>query len=305
MHSNLASPVKAIKPTPKSAGKVTLVIGSGSVKCAAAVGVVKVLAENGIGIERVIGCSGGSIFATLIALQVSPENAKAATTRLWTRELTAKRNRLAILQSIAPKLFGFDLRTFSLRDHRPMKKLLSNFFGDRQIEDTPIPLHITATDFETGELVELSKGSISEAIRASSAIPFALPPVEIDGRMLIDGYVADPLPISVAIKHGAEVIVAVGFESPYQSKIDSVGRFAFQFSSIMANNLLKARFSFQSAVHHGEVIAMIPKFNQHISLFDTEKLPYIIAEGEATARQQLPYLLDLLNANAYTASQHC
>jgi NTE family protein len=279
--------------------KVTLVIGSGGVKCAAAIGVVKVLAENGIGIERVVGCSGGAVFASLIAQQISAADAQAITVKLWTTKVTSRKNRLGMLQAFAPKLFRFDFRTFSFRDSNRMIQILQQFFGNKRIEDTPIALHITATDFANGELVDLSKGSIAQAVLASSAIPLFLPPVEIDGKFLIDGYVADPLPISVAIKHGADVIVAVGFESPMQKKYNSFNRVASQFSSIMANNLLKARFSFQSAVHHNEVIAMIPKFKQTIGLFDTEKLPYIIAEGEATAREQLPYLLELLKASAY------
>ncbi len=85
--------------------------------------------------------------------------------------------------------------------------------------------------------------------------------------------------------------------------MNSVGKYASQFSSITANNLLKARFSFQSAVHHGEVIAMIPKFKERIGLFDTKKLPYIINEGEETARQQIGYLVNLLKAKAHATAQ--
>lgn len=277
---------------------VSLVIGSGSVKCAAAIGVVHALSEAGIGIERVVGCSAGAIFAALVAFRTDLGEARAATVRLWTKELTAARNTMGMLQVLAPRLFGFRAERFGLRDDTPMNSRLREYFGERRIEDAPIPLHITATDFANGELVDIGRGPIVDAIRASVSLPFAFRPVQLDGRLLVDGYLADPLPISVAMKHGARVIVAVGFESPYQEQVRSAGRFAFQLSAIMSNNLLKSRFAFHSIAHHAEMIAIIPEFQQRIRLFDTAKVPYIIEEGERAAREQLPYLRELLAAEA-------
>jgi len=102
--------------------------------------------------------------------------------------------------------------------------------------------------------------------------------------------------VGVAMREGANVIVAVGFESPYQTRISSAGRFAFQLSSIMTNNLLKASFAFHGLAHHSEVIAVIPRFEQRIRLFDTEKMPYIIEEGAQAMSEQVPYLRRLLAA---------
>ena len=121
--------------------------------------------------------------------------------------------------------------------------------------------------------------------------------MKLGGRLLIDGYMADPLPVSVAMKNGSRVIVAVGFESPYQEDIRSAGRFAAQLSAILANNLLKSRLAFQSAAHHSEMILILPQFKQRVRLFDTDKVPYIIEEGEQATLQQLPYLHALLQAN--------
>lgn len=277
---------------------VTLVIGSGSVKCAAAIGVAQVLAEAGITVERVVGCSGGALFATLIATGHDAASARDLTLRLWTKEIAAKRNTHAMLSVLAPKLMGFAASRFGLRDDRTINKRLRDAFGDLQIENTKIPLHITATNFGDGELVDLSRGPVTKAIRASLAIPFAFAPVELNGQLLVDGYVSDPLPISVAIKHGARVIVAVGFESPMMENIGSAGRFAMQLSSIMSNNLLRARYAFNSVAHHAEVITIIPEFTQRIRLFDTDKVPYIIEAGADAARQQIAYLKRLLADDA-------
>jgi len=273
---------------------VSLVIGSGSVKCAAALGVVKALTDAGIRIDRVVGCSAGALFAAITALGHDTASAKEITLRTWTRELTSRPNPMGYLRLLAPRLFGFRADTFGLRDDRAMLERVRSVFGDRRIEDTLIPLHITATDFATGELVELSSGSIVDAIRASLALPLAFAPVRLGGRLLVDGYLADPLPLSVAMKHGSRVIVGVGFESPYQDNVRSAGRFAFQLSAIMSNNLLKSKLAFHSIAHHSEVIMILPEFKQRIRLFDTAKVPYIVDQGEQATLQQLPYLRELL-----------
>jgi NTE family protein len=277
---------------------VALVIGSGSVKCAAAIGIQKALARAGIGLDMVVGCSGGAIYAALMAAGHPPAVSAEMTQRMWTREISQARNRRALLQALAPRWMRFKAEQFGLRDDRLLMARLKEAYGDARIEDMQIPLHITATDFSNGELVDLSTGSVVDAIRASAALPFAFSPWKVDGKLLVDGFLSDPMPVSVAVKHGASVIVAVGFESPYQESVTSAGRFAFQLSSIMSNNLLKSRFAFQSLAHHSEVLAVMPEFKQRIRLFDTAKVPYIIEEGERAAEEQMPYLKQLLARSA-------
>ena len=271
-------------------------IGSGSVKCAAAIGVVKALTDAGIGIDRVVGWSGGALFAAGVALGRDAITSRQLTMHMWTQEITSQRNNMGVLRLLAPRLFGFR-PTISACVATACSRARRDVFGDRRIEDTPIPLHITATDFPNGELVEIPRGGLVDAIRASLSLPLAFPPVKMHGRLLIDGYLADPLPVSVAMKHGSRVIVAVGFESPYQERVRTAGRFAFQLSAILANNLLKSRLAFQSAAHHSELILILPEFKQRVRLFDTDKVPYIIEEGEQATLQQLPYLHTLLNAD--------
>jgi NTE family protein len=273
--------------------RLAVVIGAGSVKCAAALGMQRALRREGIGIDMFVGCSGGAMYAAVAALGWSVEEATQATMRLWTREVTGRRNRLATLQAIMPRLFRFK-ETFGMRDDRLVLERLQAAFGDLKFADTQIPLYVTATDFRDGEQVVLSAGSLRDAIRASIAIPFVLPPVRIDGRLLVDGYLSDPLPVNVAMREGADVILALGFEAPYQRKISTPARFAFQLSSIMTNNLLRSRFAFHTASHHSELIAIVPAFEHHIGLFATEQIPYVIEEGERAMEQHLPYLRRLL-----------
>lgn len=281
--------------TKGNAKRVALVIGSGSVKCAASLGLQKVLKREGIEIDMVVGCSGGSLYAAAIALGHEVEAAEALTKRLWTRELTRKRDLRSLLAAFLPQIFPFSER-FGLIDDRLVMERLRAAFGESTFQDARIPLYLTATDFNNGEQVVFSEGRLVDAVRASIAIPYVFRPWRVGDRLLVDGFLSDPMPVGVAIRQGADIIVTMGFESPYQTKVTSVLRFAFQLSSITSNNLLKANFAFHNLAHHAEILPIIPQFTQRIHLFDTDKIPYVIEEGERAAEQQLPYLRRLLQS---------
>lgn len=280
----------------KGKPRVALVIGSGSVKCAAALGLMKVLERENIEVDLVVGCSGGAIYAACIALGWSTQKTTEATLRMWTRDVTKKRSTRALLQLVMPGLFQFD-ESFGLIDDRLINRQLREGYGGATFAQTRMPLFVTATDLYNGEQVVMSDGTIAEAVRASMSIPYIFPPYKLNGRFLVDGYQSDPLPIGVAIKEGADIIIALGFESPYQEQVTSLMRYNFQISSVTSNNLLKTNFAFHNLAHHSEIIPILPEFKYRIKLFDTDKLPYVIEEGERAAEQQLPYIKQLLNGN--------
>jgi NTE family protein len=283
--------------TAPAAPRLALVVGSGSVKCAAAIGLWRVLAREGITPDLLVGCSGGAVFAAGLALGHTADEVQAVAMRLFTREATSRPDRRALWRAAFPRLFGFGER-WGMRDDRPLMAALRAGFGDRTFADARHRLLCTATDFRTGEQVVLGDGPLVDAVRASIAIPFAFPPWPVGGRLLLDGFLSDPLPVGVAVREGADVIVAMGFESTYQTSLRTPGRFAFQVSSIMTNNLLRSAFAFHGAAHHGEVIPVLPRFAQRVGLFDTARIPYVVEEGERAAEEQLPYLRRLLAARA-------
>ncbi len=278
---------------PPRRSRIAVVIGSGSVKCAAAIGLFKVLQQENIPVDMVVGCSGGAIYAATLALGNDAPTAERKTRELWTRDITRHRNTRALLRAVLPQVFGFDERFGLVNDRRVVQRLRDGF-GTARFEDARIPLHLTATDFHTGEQVVFSQGPLVDAIRASIAIPYIFEPWRIGDRVLVDGFLSDPMPIGVAIREGADVIITMGFESPYQTKISSVLRFAFQLSSITSNNLLKANYAFHNLAHHHEILPIIPQFQHKIHLFDTDRIPYVIEEGEKAARKQIPYLRELV-----------
>lgn len=276
--------------------KIALVIGAGSVKCAAALGLWQVLERENIGFDMIVGCSGGSLYAAAMAIGFSLEECIASTKKLWNRSITQKRNWRALASVLLPGLLGFDHR-FSMMSDEPMLKSFRSVFGDKTFADTKTPLFIMATDFETGESVVQCEGKLVDALRASVAIPYIWPACEQNGRLLIDGAASNPLPVDVPIREGIDIILALGFESPLPNRVKSISRYAFYINSLMTNNLLRANFAFHNAVHHAEIISIFPEFERPIRLFDTDQFPYVIEQGEKAMLEQLPYVKRLLESS--------
>jgi NTE family protein len=271
--------------------KLALVIGSGSVKCAAALGAWKVFQRESLPLAMVVGCSGGSAYAAAIALGYDTQAVEEMTNALWTSDLM--NGYMGNLKAAMAGEQEFNERS-GLVDGAAVMQRFRTAFGEKQFSDTQLPLHIVATDLRLGEKVVLSTGSIADAVLASSAIPMVFPPHEIEGRLLTDGAACDPLPVDVAIKEGADAIVALGFDLPYPRRLRSFNAVQTQLNAIYINNLLRASFAFHSAVHHAEIVSLFPDFDKAIGGFDTGQFPYIIEQGAKAAEAQVEYLKRLL-----------
>ena len=276
-----------------SKNKIALVIGWGSVKCAAALGLMRVLQREGINVDMLVAGGGGSLYAALMALGYGAEEIIDIQHRLWTHEVTSKPNRQAILQMFLPRIFKVR-EYFNLLDDSLVNQQLEKAFGTKTFADTKIPLYITATEYKTGGQVILSHGRIYEAVRASISLPLIFPPFPKDEHLLSASYLSDPLPIGVAIQQGADIILALGFESLSRAPIHSFSDYILHLSNIMSNNLLRASTAFYQLAHHAELIPIIPHFEEDIQPFDTYKVPEIIKIGEAETEKHLPHLRALL-----------
>ena len=162
-----------------------------------------------------MGCSSGALFGACIAMGMTGEQGLAAATALWSAELTQQKRWSAYLELLAPRFMGFDAG-FSLRDARLIRERVERAFGDARLEDLPIPLRVVATDAATGDSVVLSAGRVADAVRASMALPFIFPSVEIDGRRLSDGVISDPLPVAAA--RDADAVITWGFAAPCRAE---------------------------------------------------------------------------------------
>ena len=131
--------------------------------------------------------------------------------------------------------------------------------------------------------------------------------MEIVSRSVDWGAVADTAcrwglerPVHYALALAACLLILLGLRWPvllaygilFTMSLDYLGRLGW--GPLTANNLLKANYSFHNLAHHSEIIPIIPEFKHRIKLFDTDKLPYVIEEGERAAEAQLPFIKSLL-----------
>lgn len=277
-------------PVMPPAPRLALVLGSGGVRSIAALGLVEVLARERLMPDLVVGCSAGAMFGALIAVGHDADEAVRIATMLWSADVTRKRRWRAIPQMLFPRTGGFDA-DFALRDDAPVMQRLQQAFGDLSIEALHLPLRVTTADATTGERVVLRRGPLVQALRASIALPFMFSPVQIDGRRLIDGFVADPLPVSAA--DDALAVLALGFESPMPRRVDGPSRLLAQVTSALTNNLMQARLA-QAGTAGPRLLSLVPQLSRRVGLFDTAAMPYLVDAGRQTAEAHLPQIRALL-----------
>ncbi len=204
----------------KNSKRVGLVIGSGGVKCAAALGLLSALNEADIEVDLTVGCSGGSLYTATIALGYSVPELQAMTARFWTPALM--KGYTANLNAFQSGKKRFTQKS-GLVDDGPILETLDQIFSTKTFADVALPLYIVATDFANGQAVVIDSGSIKEAVRASIAIPTIFPPWEIDGRLLDWLRPAGPAALAQGDPRGTACFPLV----PYSNRIRD-GRFVFE-----------------------------------------------------------------------------
>lgn len=173
--------------------RIGLALSGGSTHGAAHIGVLKVLEREGIHIDMIAGTSAGALVGSAYAAGIAiDEIAEIFKSMSWP-------------QLLRPSL----IRPLSLFNTSPMEKFLREKIGDGEFKDLNIPFAAIACDIVTSEKVVLDKGPLAPAIRASASIPGLFNPVELDGRLLVDGGILDNLPIDQVKKMGADYVIAV------------------------------------------------------------------------------------------------
>jgi NTE family protein len=278
----LSSSAAVFPATPRLA----LVIGSGGVRGASAIGVVDVLSRAGLRPDLIVGCSSGAVFGAGLALGLASDELMRLVTTLWSQELTQQRHWHAYAQLLAPKLARFDAN-FALRSERPIVQRLEAAFGDLNLQDLRLPLRVAATEAATGAPVVLSRGSVVRAVQASMAVPFLWPSVEIGGQRLVDGALSDPLPVAAA--SDALVVLALGFAGDMPRSLKRPASLVAQVSTTLINNLQQARLA--AAHARGQtLIELSPPWPRRIGLWETQALPLAFEAGRSAARAALPVI---------------
>jgi NTE family protein len=174
--------------------RVALALGGGGARGYAHIGILEVLRERGYEVVSVAGSSMGALTGGLFAA------GGLDTYSDWVRGLTHRD--VLRLYDISPRAPG------AIRAEKIFARV-ADIVGDVRIEDLPVPFTAVATDLMTGEERWFQDGPVDAAIRASAALPGFMTPVVIDGRLLADGGLTNPLPLAPTVGAGADLTVAV------------------------------------------------------------------------------------------------
>ncbi|AXS82875.1 patatin-like phospholipase family protein [Marinobacter sp. Arc7-DN-1] len=180
-----------MKPNPFNT-RIGLALGGGAAKGIAHIGVLKAFEEEQIKIHCISGTSAGALIASYYAFGRPAESI------------------LSICSTLnLSKIINFTLERGGLFSTNAIREMIHRDLGDVRIEDADIPLAICATDIETGEQLIFREGNLADAVCASMAVPGLFVPVEVDGRILVDGGLVENVPISPLAKMGAGITVAI------------------------------------------------------------------------------------------------
>jgi NTE family protein len=269
--------------------RTALVLGAGGIKTVCHIGLFKALKRENIHIDLVVGSSGGSLFGAAFALGTDPELIERWCLQFWRPELFRDYGYGQILKMLSPRALRFD-ENFGIIKGDHIRQLFTRLFGRMTFADLRIPTLVLATDLQSGEAVVLSEGSLVEAIRASVAIPVFFRPYRVDGRYLVDGALAAPLPIEYAIAEGAEVIISMGFPSAPHARIDSPLRLVSQIMRISGNRLYRAELAYHARNPNVEVVPVEIQCEARLGMRDVSEIPRLIRAGDEGAMARMPYI---------------
>ncbi len=204
--------------------KSALVLSGGAARGLAHIGTIAELDKYNIDFDVIVGTSMGSIIGALYALYRNPKKIYEYVYDYLNGEIF-QRNWLPVQEEEASDSgAGFfhrflinlqksiyytrSLTRLSLIAPENYEEMINAMFEDVMIEEMPVKYGAVAVDLITGEEVVICSGPLRKAIAASCAIPGVLPPIEIDGRMLVDGGGLDNLPIVPALELGGSFVVA-------------------------------------------------------------------------------------------------
>lgn len=155
-------------------------------------GVLSVMERYGLRPDAIAGCSAGALIGAFYAFGLSVPEMVA----LMREQRTGS-------------LFSFRFDGLGLLSNDNLRSYLEDIFGDCRFEDLPVPFFVVATDLQSGKEVVLHEGSLLDAVLASIAFPGVFSPVEINGRLLVDGGLTNNVPVSVLVNRGTRYTVGV------------------------------------------------------------------------------------------------
>ena len=296
--------------------RIGLVLSGGGARGLAHIGVLKVLEEMRIPVDVIAGTSMGSIVGGLYASGLSPAELEEIVTSVeWNKAFRDKppleeqpfRRKQDTQQYQIDFELGFKNGQFAVPRgfvqgqglNYILTMALIHQAAVRDFDRLPVPFRAVAADIETGEAVVIGKGDLATALRASMSIPGVFAPVEMEGKMLVDGGIADNLPMDVARQMGADVLICVdiGTNLRPRDKLQSAGSITAQVMTI----LIQRNVSAQLATLRPEDILIKPELGD-AGTTDFTKASTILKIGENAARAMKPQLAGLSRSDVEYAA---
>jgi len=294
--------------------KVGLVLSGGGARGAAHIGVLKELERLQVPVDFIAGTSMGAIIGGLYASGMSASEIEKALLDIdWDQALSdePKRNKLSfrrkrdddniLVNASAGLNEGKIQLPKGLLEGQNLglilKSLTLHVAQIHNFDELSIPFRAVASDISTGQAVVMAGGDLAAAMRASMAVPTFFSPVEIDGKLLVDGGVSDNLPVGVVRKMGAGVVIAVDISTPLSGKAEMKNLFSIteQLTSILTRSNTERSL----ATLTDRDILILPDLGE-IGSTDFKIAGQTIEKGLAEARAQEPKLKQLsLTDNTY------
>lgn len=256
--------------------KIGLALGSGAAKGLAHIGVLKSLEKNNIPVSYIAASSIGAIMGAHYA-----------------RFKDIKRLEDAVLKFDRKK--GIELFDFTvvggIIKGKKTEAFLSELLENATFKDLSIPLTVVATDFNTAQQVIFNDGNLIKAIRASIAVPAIYQPIYYLDKLLADGGLSNPVPVSVVSAMGADITIAVNldqiFVENYDTSLPALARMPMHAMDILRHNI-----ALQAMKDANVIITPQNKLRVGLigwkNIFNNEKAMQIINEGEAATDKMIP-----------------
>jgi NTE family protein len=259
-----------VQPPPKPA-MIALVLGAGSSKGFAHIGVLKILESNKIPIHIIVGTSVGSAVGSLYAYGIDAFSLQ---------KLAISINQGDIIDPLIIPSNGF------IKGEK-LEEFINKSVKNTPMEKLKIPFYVIATDLEKGQEMVFGKGNTGAAVRASCSIPGIFRPVKISERIYVDGGVVSPVPVEAAKRFGADIVIAVDVSSGAE-RIQPEGTIETILQSI---NIMYSKLG---AIQLAKADVVIKPKVGHISSSDFSKKHEAILEGEKAAIEALPQMMAII-----------
>jgi NTE family protein len=248
--------------------KIGIALSGGATLGAAHIGVLQVLEREGIRPDFVAGTSAGALVGAVYCAGVPlDELAELFVNMKWP----------SILKLALPN-------PLSLFDMQPMDGVIKKMIGDADFKDLKIPFAAIGCDLMTGERIVLDHGPVAPAIRASASVPGIFAPVEIEGRMLVDGGVVDNLPVEQLKIMGAGY--SIGSDVSNRGETSKRPENMFEVLQTMFN-IMQDRGALVSS---DDCDCYIRPAVTHFSVWGFDNSDKILIEGRVAAERALPQL---------------